>query len=129
MATIATEKQKQHNWLVWDLCPELNYSRDVGLLAETAGSNLLSGTVLGKVTTSGKWKISKVGATDGSQNPAGLLLNDVTGSVVDQKIAVLTRTAIVGKKGLTLDATYTEKEVAYKALTAIGIKTIDQTGV
>lgn len=48
-----------------------------------AGAVLPRGTVLGKVTATGKYKKSVASANDGSQVPTGVLTDDIDASVAD----------------------------------------------
>lgn len=48
------------------------------------GGTFLRGTVLGKITTSGKYTKSVKTATDGSQNPVAILVDNVDASSADQ---------------------------------------------
>jgi hypothetical protein len=58
------------------------------LVTDTAtllsGQNLKRGTLLGKITSGGKLKISAVGAGDGSENPYAILAEDTDASSGDQ---------------------------------------------
>ncbi|MFM4022997.1 head decoration protein, partial [Klebsiella variicola] len=48
------------------------------------GGTFLRGTVLGKITASGKYTKSVKTATDGSQNPVAILVDNVDASTTDQ---------------------------------------------
>ncbi|HBZ7662892.1 MULTISPECIES: head decoration protein [Klebsiella pneumoniae complex] len=48
------------------------------------GGTFLRGTVLGKITASGKYTQSVKTATDGSQNPVAILVDNVDASTTDQ---------------------------------------------
>ncbi|HIE9658975.1 head decoration protein [Klebsiella quasipneumoniae subsp. quasipneumoniae] len=48
------------------------------------GGTFLRGTVLGKITASGKYTKSVTTATDGSQNPVAILVDNVDASTTDQ---------------------------------------------
>lgn len=48
------------------------------------GGTFLRGTVLGKITASGKYTNSVKTATDGSQNPVAILVDNVDASTTDQ---------------------------------------------
>lgn len=48
------------------------------------GGTFLRGTVLGKITASGKYTKSVKTATDGSQNPVAILVDNVDASSADQ---------------------------------------------
>lgn len=49
-----------------------------------AGQNLPRGSLLGKITASGKYLLSTLAATDGSQVPATILCDDTNASSADQ---------------------------------------------
>ena len=66
-----------------------------------SGLKYLRGTVLGKITASGKYKPVTVAAADGSQNAAAILLNPVTVGASDVTAVVIARDAIVSNQGLT----------------------------
>lgn len=48
-----------------------------------SGQNLVRGSVLGKVTASGKYILCDTAAADGSENPSMILLQDVDASTAD----------------------------------------------
>jgi hypothetical protein len=50
-----------------------------------SGQNLAAGALVGRVTASGKWILSLAAANDGSQVPAGVLLQAVDASGGDKK--------------------------------------------
>lgn len=129
MPTIATENKRLSNWLKWELAREVGFSRNEVTINDAAAS-LITGTVLGKVTATGKYKVAKETATDGSQVPAGILVHDTTVAAnTDVKVAIVETTAIVGKNGIILDATYNndaKKAAAYAALEAKLIKVVAQ---
>ena len=99
----------------------------------TGTPTLVIGTVLGKVTATGKYKVSIETAVDGSQTPAAIYIGDAFGaansttlvSATDTKVLALARgPAIVSKEALSLDATFdntTKKDAAYASLKAVGI--------
>jgi hypothetical protein len=100
---------------------------------EAAIKSYSLGTVLGKVTATGKYKIAVQTAVDGSNVPAAIVIGDSSGVVTTFAVAATTDTkvltlargkAIVAKEGLKLDATYndaTKVQAAYDALKALGI--------
>lgn len=59
------------------------------------GQNLLSGTVLGKITASGKFTQLNTSATDGSQNAVSILRGDVDATSADMDCVVVSRIAEV----------------------------------
>lgn len=83
---------------------EGNLSRDNIVVASGAGV-LLPGTVLGKITASGKFVRRAHGASDGSQTAAAVLFAKVDATSADQKAVAVARHAEVRKSALIWDAT------------------------
>ena len=80
------------------------YSRDVAVVPANTPA-MVAGTVLGKVTASGKLKPYSNAATDGSEAAVGILLYNTPRQTEDQKVAVLTRHAEVnGNQLVGVDA-------------------------
>lgn len=136
MALIATQSQTLSNWLKHEYLPDLAYCREVVKSTESAAS-LTMGTVLGKITATGVYVISKQDATDGSQVPAGIVFYDpavvagLGGAPIDV-LALVRGPASISKDGLLLDATFdtnAKKAAAYAALEAIGIQVLDTVAV
>jgi hypothetical protein len=111
-----------------------NTHNEVVTVNEAAQKTYALGTVLGKVTATGKYKIAVQSAADGSQVPAAIVIGDgLLGAVppfnvaaaTDTKVLTLARgKAIVAKEGLKLDASFNDAakiQSAYDALKAIGI--------
>jgi hypothetical protein len=125
MPLIATEAKRLSNVVKQELFPESGYTRLVVTYNGTA-ANLVPGTVLGKVTSGGKYKIAVQTASDGSQVADAIVMVEQTVALnTDSKVLCLVRgPAIVSKDGLILDATYdldAEKAAVYAALEAKGI--------
>jgi hypothetical protein len=125
MPLIATEAKRLSNVVKQELFPESGYCRVVVTYNGTAAA-LVPGTVLGKVTEGGKYKIAVQTATDGSEVADAIVMVEQTvASATDTKVLCLVRgPAIVSKDGLVLDATYNldaEKAAVYAALEAKGI--------
>lgn len=79
-------------------------SREKLTLAAT-GSDLVSGTLLGKVTATGHYKPYSDGASDGSQTVTAILYKGVKANAGTQPIVVIARLAEVAAAKLTgLDA-------------------------
>jgi hypothetical protein len=139
MAVIATRGGvRLGNILQWEQAPHIGYSRKTVVIREAAAADYFLGDILGQVTTGGKYKKLTVGATDGSQNFAGIFIGSDS-SVFDQdKLAVpantdktgvvLFRDAAVGKAYLNFPSGTTElqKAAVYAQMEAAGIKLIDQ---
>jgi len=93
-----------------------NYTREVVPLL--AGTPYPVGSVLGKITASGKYKLATSGGTDGAQTAAAVLLYAVDASLADAQGIVLTRgPAIVARAALAYDASVAD---AAKITTKLG---------
>ena len=81
-----------------------NYTREsVALLA---GLPYPVGSVLGKITASGKYKLATSGGTDGAQVATAVLLYAVDATLADATGLVLVRgPSIVSRAGLAYDGT------------------------
>jgi hypothetical protein len=129
MTVIATEAKRISNVVKQELFPESGYCRIAVTYNGTAAS-LVPGTVLGKVTADGKYKVAIQTASDGSQVADAIVLVEKT-TLLNTDITVLCLVkgpAIVSKAGLILDASYdldAEKEAVYAALVAKGINSND----
>ena len=126
MPIIATDTYKLSHLVKKELWPEMGYTRAVVTVSESAAKTYAVGTVLGKVTASGKYKIAVQTAADGSQTADAIVLADYSiPATTDTKVLVLVRgPAIVSKAALVLDATYdldAEKAAVYAALEAKGV--------
>jgi hypothetical protein len=128
MAVIATETHVKGNVIKQELWADLAYCRTGVTVNDTAGT-LAVGTVLGKVTATGKYKRAVQTAVDGSAVAAAIVVTPITIlGATDTKVVALTRgPASVSKTGLVLDATYdldAEKDVVYASLEAVGIQVL-----
>jgi len=101
-------------------------SRDqVTIEGGTGGAGqVYAGTVLGKITASGKYVPWAHGAGDGSQNAAGILWDDVDATAADVLGAIVDTDCEVRKADLTFDATANDSQIntAIASLAALGIK-------
>jgi len=102
------------------------YSRqDITLLgAVGADKVILSGTVLGKITASGKYVPLVPGAADGSQTAVGILfITNTVPVAVDVRAAMIARDAIVSDNGIKWPAGITAPQIstATAQLVALGI--------
>ena len=83
---------------------EPNYTRDAITLL--AGMAYPVGSVLGKITASGKYKLATSGGTDGAQTAVAVLLYPVDATLADaQGIVVARGPSIVSRAALAYDAT------------------------
>jgi hypothetical protein len=97
-------------------------SRDEGVLA--TGSGLLRpGVVLGRITASSKLVPLAPAASDGSQNAAAVLLENVDATSADQRVVILARHAEVVLQALEWPAgiNATQQAAALAALEAKGV--------
>jgi len=119
--SVLTQPPTMGDVLKYELNP--NFTRETATLL--AGTNYPVGAVLGRVTASGKMKLSTATGTDGAQNAAAVLLYDVDATGADATgIVVLRGPAIVSKAALVFDASVDDaaKTAAKHAqLTALGI--------
>jgi hypothetical protein len=119
--TVLSETQHAGGFLVWEVLRD--FTRETVTLAAGSGK-LLSGTVLGKVTTGGKYTALAPGATNGSQNAAGVLWAAADASDADRAAVVIVRgPAILNRSELTMPDGMTEAQMTSltTALTALGI--------
>ena len=126
MPTIATDTLRKSNLVKQETFPEQGFNYDAVTVNEAAIKTYAVGTVLGKVTASGKYKICVQTAVDGSQTAAALVVGDQTiPATTDTKVLAMVRgPAIVSKDALVLDASHdlqAEKDAIYASLTALGI--------
>ena len=125
--SVLTQPPTMGDVLKYELNP--NFTRETVTLL--AGTNYPVGAVLGRITASGKMKLSTATGTDGAQNAAAVLLYDVDATAADATgIVVLRGPAIVSKAALVFDASVDDaaKTAAKHAqLTALGIIPRDAT--
>lgn len=98
-------------------------SREVITIISGAGV-VVPGTVLGKITASGKYKASAIGASDGSEVAIAVALAGVDATSADKSCLVLARDAEINKNLLTYHADRdqpAEKVSAQTNLATVGI--------
>jgi hypothetical protein len=120
MATL-TEGNHAGGFLVWETSRD--YTRETVTLASGAGK-LAPGTVLGKITTGGKFTQLTPAASNGSQNAAGILWGAVDATAADAPgVVVLRGPAIVNRNEIVWPAGATDPQIAAAttALAALGI--------
>lgn len=99
-----------------------NYSRDA--ITVLSGQNLAAGTVLGKITASGKYKAATASGSDGGQTAVAVLAYPVDASAGDAAGVAITRAAEVNADLLVFGATIddgTKEAAAITQLAAVGI--------
>lgn len=139
MAVIATATQALSNLIKKYDSDSTDLFAELVTVNESAQTTYKVGTVLGKITASGKYIVSKQAAVDGSQTPAAIVIGTGTlGEPIDQVIPATTDTkvlvlargkVVVSKDALFLDATFSsgaQKQFAYDSLKAQGIL-VEQT--
>ena len=112
-----------NSWLSHELDPE--FTRQVVTIVSGAG-NLVTGTVLGKITASGKYKKHVNGAADGTETAVAVLLNPVDATSADQKALVEIRDCVIKPLGLVWDTSVnnqTKKDAALAQLATKGFST------
>ncbi len=129
MTIVAQDTPRVSNLVKHELWPETGYCRKVVTVNEAAIKTYQVGTVLGKVTADGKYKIAVQTAVDGSAVADAIVLGDYTiAATTDTEVLVLIKgPAEVSQGALVLDATYNldaEKEVVYASLEAKGINVL-----
>ncbi len=119
--TTLTEGKHAGGFLVWEVLRD--YTRETVTIASGAGK-LGPGTVLGKITTGGKYTGLAPSATNGSQNAAGILWAGVDASAADAPgVVVLRGPTLVNQHELVWPDGATEAQItaAATALAALGI--------
>ena len=119
--TMLTEGKHTGGFLVWEVLRD--YTRETVTIASGAGK-LEPGTVLGRITTGGKYTNFAPGASNGSQNASGILWDSVDASAADAPAVILLRgPAIVNRHDLVWPDGATEAQIttATTALASIGI--------
>ncbi len=104
---------------------EANGQRSRETITISSGAGVIAaGTVLGKVTASGKYVASAVGASDGSEVPAAINIHGADASASDVIVSAIVRDAEVNGKCLTYHADRdqpAEKTAANAALANLGV--------
>lgn len=107
---------------------DIHFCRDEVIILSGSGV-LKPNTLLGKITASGKYKPITPGASDGSQNAAGILVSYVDATAADAKAIALVRgPAMVYFPELIVPAVFTagNKSSAILSLLALNIKTYSE---
>jgi hypothetical protein len=119
--TTLTEGKHAGGFLVWEVLRD--YTRETVTIASGAGK-LEPGTVLGKITTGGKYTVLTPGTSNGSQNAAGILWAGVDASDADAPgVVILRGPAIINRHEIIWPEGATEAQItaATTALAALGI--------
>jgi hypothetical protein len=129
MAVIATDTPRFSNVVKAELFPEIAYCRAI-VTVNDAAATLKVGTVLGKVTIGGKYKVAVETSSDGSKVADAIVIQEITiPATTDTKVVVLLKgPAAVSKGALILDSTYdsdAKKNAIYASLEAKDIKVLE----
>lgn len=107
---------------------EANYARSRDMITIEGGTGgagqLYAGTVIGKVTSTGKYLPSPATGSDGSQTAIAILWDDVDATDGDVVVGAVTRDAEVRAADLSFDSSVddnTKKAAKYTQLAAVGI--------
>lgn len=130
MTIVAQDTARLSNLVKHELWPETGYCRKVVTVNEAGAKTYQVGTVLGKITASGKYIVSVETAVDGSEVPAAIVMDDYSiAATTDTSVLVLVKgPAEVSKGALALDASFdddTKKAFAYASLEALGINVLE----
>jgi len=99
--SVLTQPPSMGDVLKYEVNP--NYTREIVTLLE--GMPYPVGSVLGKITASGKYKLATSGGSDGAQTAVAVLLYAVDATLADATGIVVARgPAIVSRDGLAYDA-------------------------
>lgn len=137
MTVIATEQGRFSAVVKHEYEPSTGITRELVTANEAGAKTYVVGTVLGKVTATGKYKILEASAADGSQNFAGVVIGDSLGysrdisvaAATDTKVLVIARgPAKLSKSALVFGAsvdTQAEYDAIYAQMAAVGIVVAD----
>ena len=107
------------------LMTEANGQRSRENITLASGAGIVApGSVLGRVTATGKYVVSAVGATDGSQTPAAINIYGADASAEVASVSAIVRDAEVNGRCLVYHADRdqpAEKAAAHEALKSLGI--------
>jgi hypothetical protein len=121
--TTYTEPAQLSDFLKYELAPEQQFCR--ATVTIVSGQNLAAGTVVGKISASGKYTAYDNDASTGEQAAAGVLLFAVDASGGDKKGVILARgPAILAINSIAWGAVVTtqgEKDAAVVDLAALNI--------
>jgi Bacteriophage lambda head decoration protein D len=129
MSIVSIENQTLSNLVKRQLWNDTNYNSEVVTINDSAAT-LQIGTVLGKVTATGKYKVAIQSAVDGSQ-VADAVVERVTivPNATDTLILTISRgPCSISKGALILSSTYSTqamKDIVYASLTAKGMQVLE----
>ena len=123
--TPQTGGARQSAWLVFEECGITRYSRE-NIVVVAGSGQLPTGTVLGKITASGKYGVYDNAGTGGVETAAAILAEPVDATDGDAKGAAVVRLAKIAPGGLTWKSSLIEadKTAGLADLAANGIHTV-----
>lgn len=129
-APFATDTFRFSHLVKHEYEPQFAYCREALVANEAAARTYVVGTVLGRVTATGKVRVAVQNAADGSQNVFAISLEDkAVPATTDTRVLCLVRgPAIVSKAALVFDASFdlvAELNAAYAQIEALGIRVND----
>ena len=116
---------RQSDWLVFEECGITRYSRE-NITVVSGSGPLPTGTVLGKITASGKYGVYDNAGSGGVEVAAAILAEPVDATAGDVKGAAVVRYAKIAPGGLTWKATLiaADKTAGLADLAVNGIHTV-----
>ena len=116
---------RQSDWLVFEECGITRYSRE-NIEVESGSGPLPSGTVLGKISASGKYGVYDTFGSDGVEVAAAILAEPVDATFSAVKGSAVVRLAKIAPGGLTWGPRLDEaaKTAGLADLAANGIHTV-----
>lgn len=129
MSVKYTDTARFSNLVKQELWPATGFCRKEVVVNEAAAKTYAVGTVLGKVTATGKYKVAVETAVDGSKVAAAIVIDDHSiAAATDTKVVVLVKGPLeVSKGALVLDVTYdndAKKDAVYASLEAVNINVL-----
>jgi D-tyrosyl-tRNA(Tyr) deacylase len=130
MALISTRKPLLGNVVKHEYAREHGYCREVVTVNVAAATELSNGSVLGKVTATGKYVPRDPAAVDGSEVAAAVVVaNTDVAAATDTEVAVLVRgPAIIAKQALVFDVAHDagQIETAVAEIESLGVVVREQ---
>ena len=118
---MATKTESQHTGEF--IASEGNGTQSRNTVTLIAGQNLVAGSVLGKITASGKYTLYNPGGADGSQNATAILFDTVDATAADTTVVVIVSPSEVNNKELNWGAATAPHILTGRAsLDALGIR-------
>lgn len=119
MPSVLNEGRYASDWLKREA--DASFSREEVTIVSGQGK-LASGTVVGRITASGKYAAVTVAAADGSQTAAGIVMWADDATSADATAVIIARDAIVARQALSYGAdvdTPAERQAVVDALAAL----------